>query len=88
MLRGMWNWIETRYVYKGCQKSTTQKWLSMLIWNFQEIIKEMINWPSTQYFHAATTTTTTSTAAATTATTKTTAYTGSNSKAEEMDMNI
>ena len=59
-------------MYIGRQKGLTQEWLSILIWDFQEMIREMINWPKRQYLHA---TTTTSTIITTTTITKTYATT-------------
>ena len=62
----------------SCQKGVTQEWMSILIWNFLEMIREMINWPKTQYLHA---TTTTNTATISTITTTTTVNTTTTSVA-------
>ena len=72
----------------GCQKVIAQEWLSILIWNF----REMINWPKRQYLYvttiattAASTTTTTTT---TTTITKTTTSVAGTTKAEDIEINI
>jgi hypothetical protein len=38
------------YVYTGCQKGVNQEWLSILIWNYKEMVREIINWPKSNIY--------------------------------------
>ena len=50
----------------GFQKGIFQEWLSVLSWNFKEMMRGMISWPKRQYLQATNTTTNDRTTTATT----------------------
>ena len=41
ILRGVLNSVKTLYVYTSCQKAVTEEWLSVLIWNYREMLGEI-----------------------------------------------